>query len=738
MSLFTELKRRNVFKVGAAYLVLAWIVIQITNAAVPALRLPDWVNSLVFLLGMLGFPFALFFAWVFELTPDGIKKESEIPTEESIAAHTGRKLDFIIIAMLVIALGYFIWESRIQQSPSSGTVTTSNTSTFANEEEQDKEVLLPAAKTSNKSIAVLPFTNMATDNKNESFALGIHDDLLTHLSKISALKVISRTSVLRYKSTEKPIAEIAQELGVENILEGSVQSAGQQIRINVQLIDAKTDEHLWAEIYDRKLTTENIFNIQTEISEKIATALKAQLSAEEKTSLAKQATNNLDAYNAYLAGRQRLLNRTSKELKQALVLFERATELDPNYALAYVGQADTLALLYEYSTLSQKEMLARGEPLIAKALLIDPLLAEAHTSKAQYLSDRGEYKAAEQSFKHSLTLNPNYATSYHWYTNLLNDLDRNQDALALSRKAALLDPMSPVIQNNIGWSLWFLGENYQALEQFKRVIEFAPDFPGAAWGISHVHTSMGQFDQAVLWIKRAIALDNGNVKNQLTLGLFYLNLGAVKGAVSILKQMQQQFPHHAYTEELRFLIYLYQGELNKLFKSIEQRYLNDPKNSSKQISYANALVRDGQYKKALPFLLILYADKDTGVININAENIDDIISLLWTYQQLGQEKQAQQLRLKVKQALSSLNGYTMDWSRILFEAVQGRYHLAGVAYAKLIDNNAYKQWWHYEKRPYFAEVKKQPEYIKAHRRLMDILKGQRENLAKLEAQGQTE
>ena len=275
MSLFKELKRRNVFKVAAAYVIVSWLLLQVSDTLVPALHLPGWFHSGVAFILIIGFPLAMFFAWAFELTPEGIKKEKEVDRTRSISHTTGQKLNYAIIALMSIALAYFVWDkfvaapgNAVELAKASPPVEQNGTAPVSRTKNPDK-----------KSIAVLPFQNRSANEENaEFFSEGVHDELLTNLSKIGALKVISRTSVLNYRDTTRNLREIGEELGVANVLEGGVQRAGNMVRINVQLIDAATDEHLWAEVYDRQLTTENLFAIQTEIANAIADALEATLS----------------------------------------------------------------------------------------------------------------------------------------------------------------------------------------------------------------------------------------------------------------------------------------------------------------------------------------------------------------------------------------------------------------------------------------------------------------------------
>ena len=270
MRLLKELQRRNVFKVATAYGIVAWLLLEGSDTLVPALRLPEWFQSGVVFILILGFPIAMIFAWAFEMTPEGLRREKTVDPDRSVAAATGQKLNQAIIALLVVALAYFAWDKFA-----------------AGPHDEVAQTATGTAQPRQKSIAVIPFRNRSANEENAAFfSDGIHDELLTNLSKIKALKVISRTSVMGYRDTTKNLRQIGRELGVANILEGGVQRAGDTVRINVQLIDTATDAHLWANVYERKLTAENIFAIQKEIAEAIANALEATLSPQEQERLA--------------------------------------------------------------------------------------------------------------------------------------------------------------------------------------------------------------------------------------------------------------------------------------------------------------------------------------------------------------------------------------------------------------------------------------------------------------------
>ena len=336
MSLFNELKRRNVFRIGAAYVVGAWLLIQVTETIFPLFGFGDTPARLVVIVLAIGFIPSLILSWVFELTPEGLKKDADVDSEKSITQTTGRKLDRIILVVLALALGYFAFDKFVLDPARDQ----------SNIEIARQEGLTAALSKSygDRSIAVLPFDNRSNREEDQFFTDGIHDDLLTTIAKISSMKVISRTSVMEYRDTIKKIPQIAQELGVANILEGGIQRSGNHVRINVQLIDAATDDHLWAETYDRELTAENLFAVQSEITKIIADALQAELSTDEQRRIDARPTDNLQAYEAYMRGRQLMATRNADNLKLAVEEFSKATEIDPMFALAWVGVADSLNL----------------------------------------------------------------------------------------------------------------------------------------------------------------------------------------------------------------------------------------------------------------------------------------------------------------------------------------------------------------------------------------------------------
>jgi TolB-like protein len=372
MSLFAELKRRNVFRVGIAYLVLAWVLLQVTDVVVPILELPDWVARFVLFALLIGFPVILVFAWAFELTADGVRREKDVDRGSSMAALTGRRLDRAIIGILVVALGWFVWDRFARVEPA------------ADVPAQAAPVEQPAAvKADQRTVAVLPFTTRSTSEEDRFFSDGMHDDLLTQLAKIGSLKVISRTSVMEYRNTTRNLREIGRELGAGSVLEGAVQRAGSQVRINVQLIDAESDEHLWAETYDRALSIENLLSIQSEIARAIAGALQATLSPTEEARLDRQLTGNLEALEAYR--RARVLSQffIDDDLERAEDQVRHALELDPGFAAAWAELA-YVKLAQWWGVEQREEFRAAARQAIDRGRAIDPGLLELDIAEGYY------------------------------------------------------------------------------------------------------------------------------------------------------------------------------------------------------------------------------------------------------------------------------------------------------------------------------------------------------------------
>jgi TolB-like protein/Tfp pilus assembly protein PilF len=703
--LFTELKRRNVFRVGVAYGIVAWLLIEMASVIMPGLHLPDWTLTFLIVLVVAGFPLALILAWAFELTPEGIKRESAVDPAESTTHHTGRKFDFAIIGLLVIALIFVVVDNYILETEPEQAEVAAEQAPVAELVEREK------------SIAVLPFENQSQDAANEPFTIGIHDDILTQISKIRALKVISRTSVMEYRNTTKNLKTIGQELGAATVLEGGVQRAGDRVRINVQLIDAATDKHLWAETYDRRLTAANIFAIQTEIATAIADALRATLSPEEEDRLATVPTENLAAYEAYLLGKQRLAKLTTAAFKEAVDYFERAIGLDPDFALAHVGLADGYIWLSGRSGYPLEETLSKAQAATDKALALDDRLGEAYNSLAGIKQGRSDYEGAEAAYRRALELNPNYATAYFWYGTLLDlgNLDRLEEALALYRKAVELDPLSAAAIYSVGDSLLFLGRFQEDLAWYEKAIEIDPSFALAYIGIgAHYQFASGQLDEALVWFAKGMSHDPGSPAGPVHMGFLFLDLGDLDRAEYWIERAIELGPEAYWPTVVMQVLHLYRGEDvraldfgRKAFALASSVWpgpalLRDHELGKERYAEARAL-----YEKANPELL---NEDDPKVVSRNWRAATDLALVL--------SKTGEQERANLLLENSFRHFQTMprrsppdEIREVKIYALRGEKQKALAALRRVIDEGWRFFWWYYLKHdPNLESLHDEPEY----------------------------
>jgi TolB-like protein/Tfp pilus assembly protein PilF len=421
-----------------------------------------------------------------------------------------------------------------------------------------------------KSIAVLPFENLSEEKGNTYFADGIQEEILTRLAKIADLKVISRTSTQQFQSKPANLSEIAKQLGVANILEGSVQRSADQVRVNVQLIKAATDAHLWADTFDRKLT--DIFAVESDIATAIAETLQAKLTGSEKTAIAKRPTANPEAYELYLKGRFFWNKRTGADLRRAIDYFNEALAKDPSYALAYAGLADSYSLLHFYGAASPVDSFPQGKAAAKKALGLDDTLAEAHTSLANVLRSYDfDYEQSIKQFERAIQLNPNYATARHWYGELLAAMGRFDEGIAELRRAQELDPLSLIINADVGEVYSWARQYDQAIIQFRKTIEMDPRFYYAHWSLGIAYQLKGQLNDAIAEYRKAVELNNDPYVLGL-LGQAYARARQREEAQKILARLSEEAQSryvHAYSFAL---MYLALGDKERAIDEIERAY----------------------------------------------------------------------------------------------------------------------------------------------------------------------
>jgi TolB-like protein len=672
-SFFSELKRRNVLRVAAAYGVVAWIIIEAGSVLLPTFGASESAFQVYVVFVLAGFLISLVFAWVFEVTPEGVKFERNVDRSQPITPQTGRTLDFAIIGLLIVALGISV---------------TLNVTGMRDHR------LDPALGADRLSIAVLPFESLSTDPENVLFADGIHDDLLTRLANIGALKVISRTSVMEYRNPTKNLRQIASELGVGTVLEGTVQRVGNNVRINAQLIDAETDEHLWARTYDRQLSVQNIFAIQSEISEEIAGALRATLTQDEQSRLANVPTENMTAYGLYMQGRANLYERRLETLLEAREQFEQATVLDPNYAEAYAGLADAVLLLNNnHQAISREEALTVAEAALDRALSLNPDLADAYASlgllKQQIWGETRSgsgLEEAEVAFLRAIELNPNHARAYMWFALARSAEQRYNDAIALFLKALQIDPLGRIPYSNLPDLYAALGRNDDALDLNLKAVRIHPEWPTAYQDMARQLMGLGRLDESLAWAMRGMELSTDPLAGASLFGP-YVEFGDFDRARNSVTDLPMDHPMYVLGEGIDRLLSLdFPGAVESFENVVENT------DNPRQFMFgliAGSAVLAGDYETAREYAEIdnpeLTADADP---TIDRFNVDDIIRYAFILQKLGEKHRAESLlaaSLPVVQSLPrmGLAGHGIRDVHIL--ALQGKSFEALTALREAID-----------------------------------------------------
>ena len=425
---------------------------------------------------------------------------------------------------------------------------------------------------SEKSIAVLPFENRSEDKANAYFAEGVQDEILTRLSKIADLKVTSRTSTQHYKSVPENLAEIAKQLGVAHILEGSVQKSGDAVRVNVQLIKAANNSHVWAETFDRKLT--DIFSVESDVAKAIADQLRAHITKQEEQVIAAKPTKNIEAYDAYLRGRYFWNKRTSDGIKHAIEHFQQSIERDPDFALGYVGLADSYIALTFYNFAAPHETMPKAKESAIKALALDNTLAEAHASLAHVLMNYDwNWSAAEKEFKRSIELKPDYATAHEWYAiHYLTATGRLEEALQEMRKALELEPASLVMNTFMGATLYYAGRYDEAIDQCRRTIQMDPNFAVVHWHLGLAYEQKQFLDAAIEEFKKAISLSGGSPLMRASLGRAYAKSQKKHEANEMLNELNELSKQQYVSAYEVATIYVALGNNEEAFQLLEQAY----------------------------------------------------------------------------------------------------------------------------------------------------------------------
>jgi len=520
MSIFEELKRRNVFRVAAAYLITSWVLLQVADLVLQNIHAPDWVIQVFMLALGLGFPLALIFSWVYELTPEGLKKEKDVDRSRSITPQTGRKLDFVIIGVLAVAV-VFLLVDRFAASPEKGadpisqeTKAGQSVATGAKLDPTPfREPTPKSKKPKEKSVAVLPFVNMSSDPEQEYFSDGISEEILNALARVRDLKVAGRTSSFAFKGKNQDLRKIGETLGVENILEGSVRKSGTKVRITAQLIQVDDGFHLWSDTYDREL--DDVFAIQDEIAGAILEQLKAHLLENEQTALASARTNS-EAYDLYLMAKQRIYERTRPTIEAAAETLDRAIAMDPEYAPAYAQRGITALLLSEtqYGTLSKEQSQTQGKLYLDQALRLDRQQPEALAGLGlYYINIPGQSAEAIAPLEQALALNPNLINASNWLQTAYSNVGRLIESQKILEDMIERDPLYRPGIANLNQAFVARGDLDKAKAMVEKIRPFMPNDPFLYRIEANIHYAEGHVAKAMMLMEKALEVQPDNFPN---------------------------------------------------------------------------------------------------------------------------------------------------------------------------------------------------------------------------------
>jgi adenylate cyclase len=575
---FSELKRRNVYKVAAAYLVVSWLLIQAASILFPTFDAPTSAMKILVVILAIGFPIALAFSWAFEITPEGIVRESEVNLSASIAHHTGRKIVALTIVLAVIATGLLIFQFLRARSTSPS-----------------------AATISNKSIAVLPFVNMSGDKNDEYLSDGMTEELINVLSKVPGLRVPGRTSCFAFKgkNEEDIFRKVGDQLHVGTVLEGSVRKAGDKLRVTAQLINVSDGYHLWSKDYDGDV--KDILNFQSNVAEQVVHALQVKLGGDEKRILTKKPTENPEAHRLYLLGRYEFAKYTQTGWNNAIRYYEEALKLDPEFALAYCGLADNYAYMGSV-VMPEKEAIAKEKEFAQKALELDPELAEAHMSFALTLVADYDWRNGLKEFDRALELNPNLAFAYELQAWTVNGLGRFDEAIAKTRKAVELDPLNPFFQMSLSF--------YQYWAR--------------------------QYDDAIPQARKTLAMDPNSAISHVLLGLSFLKKGDTAGAIAELQKSKAPDPGAWYQGFLGYA-YATSGDRVKADQALHELEALAKRQYVSPTAFATIYLGLGERDKTLEWLEKAYEQQDSACWYLKIDQIYDKVRDEPRFQALVQE-----------------------------------------------------------------------------------------------------
>jgi TolB-like protein/Tfp pilus assembly protein PilF len=672
----SDLRRRKVFRVAAAYGIVAWLSIEVASVVLPALHAPEWTVSAIVIAAIAGFPVVLLLSWIFDLTPQGVvRTEAQGENAEAVSRFARRGIDFVVIGVLLAIVGYLAYQQDF----------------FATDDPGEH------------SIAVLPFVDMSADGDNEYFSDGISEELLNSLVGIDGLRVAARTSSFAFKGRNEDIREIGEKLNVGTVLEGSVRRSGNQVRITAQLINVEDGFHLWSDTFDRRF--DDIFVIQAEIARSIVEALELELVGATAVAMPGAAEVDIRAYDLYLLGRHHWHERTEESLGRALSLFQEAISIDPDFALAYTGLADTYLLMDGYSGLSMEKATARAEAPVARALALDDQLAEAYASLGLLRLNQGDLGAAELALRNAVDLNPNYSMAHMWLGIVLSRTEGPNAALAEYRLARETDPLHPTVNFNLAQMLGESGRYEEASAHLRESLAADPDNEKAYLAMSDLNLRFGRFDEAARWAMKGIR-EFDYASSHLAMAKIHTHLGQFDRAEAYFSQAEDRVQHKKFLIGARAEFLYLSGRLGELNALVEE-FDGESKESARLIWQGIAEVVDGDKKKGVELLRQGMASAvEQG---LGAEDQVFVLSIqAYAEEEIGQADAARSTRSAALEMATEAE--KMGWSSPGLDAttglllrLDGQRSKAEARMQTAIDRG-WRDYWNARSHPAFAQL----------------------------------
>ena len=714
--ILAELKRRNVIRMAGLYLITAWLLVQVAETLLPIFNTPGWVLQALVVLVALGFVPTLIFSWVFELTPDGLKRDAEVDPASSIAPRTARRMDRLILAGLAVVVvvvaadRYWPGTAAPGQAPAVAGSASPTAATAAEE----------APGVEARSIAVLPFVNMSADPEQEFFSDGLSEEILNLLAQIRDLKVIGRTSSFAFKGRNEDLRTIGKTLGVAHLLEGSVRKAGNDLRITAQLIEVEGGSHLWSQTYDRKL--ENVFAIQSEIAGSIAEALKINLVGGDQAAPVAQPATSLPAYELFLHARRLIHGRTRSGIEAARQLLAEALALDPDYAPALAASAQAVLLQNNlpagYGDIPPEQAAAMAQPLLDRALALDPTLAEAHAAQGLLFNQQGDSARAEAALARALALNPNLADALHWQAGLLGDAGRLRDQLAVRQRLAGIDPLNVANLLSLNFALRDSGKLAEAEVVSTRLLRAFPDNPQGYGARAFDLLGAGRLAEAQASAARALALEL-TWAPQLN-ALVYYDLGDFDRVLSL--QWQGRW---------RSLALLDLGRVDEAVAAARERFAKEPGQRDAAQDLLNTLAWAGRHDEVLALYREHWRDLEGLVAAFGNRGADLLEPIAAAQRAKGQEQALAQTLAHGRKVLDfqreqgrAGGGFRMTEARYL--ALAGERAAALAALTQVIDLGIRDPLL--RRDPAFADLRDDAAFQALATRMIELINAERAKL----------